>query len=169
MVGAAISTAAAYVVLFAGMTLYAQSVYRVAYQWRRVATAVGAAVALNVVARAAHLSFVPSLLLVVVYPLALAAARLLPARRAGAPTSARSGRLAALRELDARADRAGCGESDRETAEDENRQRRAARGVGDPAARLAVALRSTRRRGHACRVGPRSTRPSPPASSARNP
>jgi len=83
MVGAAIATAAAYVVLFAGMTVYAQSVYRVAYQWRRVATALGAAVALNVVARAAHLSFVPSLLLVVVYPLALAALGFyLPAERA---------------------------------------------------------------------------------------
>jgi O-antigen/teichoic acid export membrane protein len=83
MVGAAIATAAAYVVLFAGMTLYAQSVYRVAYQWRRVATALGAAVALNVVARAAHLSFVPSLSLVVVYPLALAGLGFyLPAERA---------------------------------------------------------------------------------------
>ena len=49
MVGASISTLAAYVVLFAGMTLYAQSVYPVPYQWRRVITAVGAAVALNVV------------------------------------------------------------------------------------------------------------------------
>jgi len=70
-VGAAISTLAAYVVLFAGMTLYAQSVYPVAYQWRRVATAVGAAVALNVVARGAGLSFGPSLVIVAVYPLAL--------------------------------------------------------------------------------------------------
>ena len=44
MVGASISTLAAYVVLFVGMTLYAQHVYPVAYQWRRVVTAVGAAV-----------------------------------------------------------------------------------------------------------------------------
>src|SRR6185312_17113636 len=36
MVGAAISTLVAYVVLFLGMTAYAQSVYPVAYQWRRV-------------------------------------------------------------------------------------------------------------------------------------
>ncbi len=71
MVGAAISTLAAFVVLFAGMTAYAQSVYPVAYQWRRVATVVGAAVALNVVARAGGLSFGPSLVLVAVYPLAL--------------------------------------------------------------------------------------------------
>jgi O-antigen/teichoic acid export membrane protein len=83
MVGAAVSTLVAYVVLFGGMTLYAQSVYRVAYQWRRVATAVGAAVLLTVAARAAHLSVVPSLLLVCAYPLALAALGFyLPAERA---------------------------------------------------------------------------------------
>ena len=44
MVGAAISTLAAYVVLFVGMTLYAQHVYPVPYQWRRVATPSAAAV-----------------------------------------------------------------------------------------------------------------------------
>jgi O-antigen/teichoic acid export membrane protein len=73
MVGAAISTAAAYVVLFVGMTVYAQSVYRVAYQWRRVITCVGAAVGLTVAARATSLPLAPSLLLVIAYPLALAA------------------------------------------------------------------------------------------------
>src|SRR3954451_19618426 len=72
MVGAAISTLAAYVVLFVGMTLYAQRVYPVSYQWRRVVSAVGVAVALNVAARAAGLSFVPSVLLVAAYPLGLA-------------------------------------------------------------------------------------------------
>jgi O-antigen/teichoic acid export membrane protein len=83
MVGAAIATAAAYVVLFAGMTLYAQSVYRVPYQWRRVVTVVAVAVALNVAARASHLSFGPSLLLVAIYPLALGALGFyLPAERA---------------------------------------------------------------------------------------
>jgi O-antigen/teichoic acid export membrane protein len=83
MVGASISTLAAYVVLFAGMTLYAQHVYPVNYQWRRVVTAVGVAVALNVAARAAGLSLVPSLLLVAVYPLALAPLGFyLPAERA---------------------------------------------------------------------------------------
>jgi O-antigen/teichoic acid export membrane protein len=71
MVGASISTAAAYVVLFAGMMLYAQSVYPVPYQWRRIVTAVGAAVALNVAARAAHLPLAPSFLLVLAYPLLL--------------------------------------------------------------------------------------------------
>jgi O-antigen/teichoic acid export membrane protein len=54
--GAAIATAAAYAVMFGGMTLNAQRRFPVPYQWRRVGTAMGAAVAL---------------LLVVVYPLAL--------------------------------------------------------------------------------------------------
>ena len=72
MVGAAISTAAAYVVLFVGMTVYAQHVYPVQYQWRRVVTAVGVGVGLTVAARAAHLPLAPSFLLVLAYPLALA-------------------------------------------------------------------------------------------------
>jgi O-antigen/teichoic acid export membrane protein len=72
MVGAAISTAVSYVVLFLGMTAYAQRVYPVQYQWRRVATCVGSAVGLTVAARAAHLALAPSALLVAAYPLALA-------------------------------------------------------------------------------------------------
>ena len=72
MVGAAISTAAAYVALFIGMTIYAQHVYPVRYQWRRVLTVVGAGVGLTVAARAAHLGLAPSFLLVLAYPLALA-------------------------------------------------------------------------------------------------
>lgn len=72
MVGASISTAAAYVVLFVGMTLYAQRVYPVPYQWRRIVTCVGAAIALTVAARAAHLPLAPSFLLVLAYPVALA-------------------------------------------------------------------------------------------------
>jgi O-antigen/teichoic acid export membrane protein len=71
MEGAAISTAAAYAVLFAGMTLYAQRVYPVPYQWRRLATALGAAVALTVLGRALHAPLGLSLLLAAVYPLAL--------------------------------------------------------------------------------------------------
>ena len=72
MVGASISTAAAYVVLFGGMMLYAQSVYPVPYQWRRIVTCVGVGVGLTVAARAAHLPLAPSVLLVLAYPLALA-------------------------------------------------------------------------------------------------
>ncbi len=82
MVGASISTAAAYVVLFVGMTLYAQRVYPVPYQWRRIVTCVGVAVGLTVAARAADLPLAPSFLLVLVYPLALAALGFyLPAER----------------------------------------------------------------------------------------
>jgi O-antigen/teichoic acid export membrane protein len=82
MVGAAVSTAAAYVVLFVGMTVYAQNVYRVAYQWRRVLTCVGAAIGLTVAARVASLPLAPSVLLVLVYPLALGALGFyLPAER----------------------------------------------------------------------------------------
>ena len=72
MVGAAISTAAAYVVLFVGMTLYAQHVYPVDYQWRRVVTCVGVAVGLTVAARAPAPAARPVALLVLAYPLALA-------------------------------------------------------------------------------------------------
>ncbi len=91
MVGAAISTAAAYVVLFAGMVLYAQHVYPVAYQWRRVGTAVGAAIALTALGRALDVPLAVALLLIVVYPLALLPLGFyLPAERARL-------RLAALR------------------------------------------------------------------------
>jgi O-antigen/teichoic acid export membrane protein len=83
MVGAAISTLAAYVVLFAGMTLYAQRVYPVAYQWRRVATVVLAAAGLTVIPRATGLSFAPSVALVAAYPLVLLLCGFyLPAERA---------------------------------------------------------------------------------------
>jgi O-antigen/teichoic acid export membrane protein len=72
MVGAAISTAVAFVVLFVGMTLYAQHVYPVQYQWRRVVTCVAAAIGLTVAARAADLPLAPSFLVVLAYPLVLA-------------------------------------------------------------------------------------------------
>ncbi|MDE3026480.1 MAG: oligosaccharide flippase family protein, partial [Acidobacteriota bacterium] len=82
MVGAAVATVVAYAALFVGMTVYAQQVYPVPYQWRRVVTAVGAAVALNVAARVPHLPLAPSFLLVLAYPLALAALGFyLPAER----------------------------------------------------------------------------------------
>jgi O-antigen/teichoic acid export membrane protein len=72
MVGAAVATLAAYATLFVGMTWYAQSVYPVPYQWRRVVTVLGVAAALNVAARVPHLPLAPSFVLVAVYPLALA-------------------------------------------------------------------------------------------------
>ena len=46
MIGAAAATVAAYVTMFLGMTWYAQRIFPTPYQWRRVATAAGAAVAL---------------------------------------------------------------------------------------------------------------------------
>jgi O-antigen/teichoic acid export membrane protein len=72
MVGAAVSTVVAYVVLFAGMALYAQHVYPVRYQWRRVLTCVAVGAGLTVAARAAHLPLAPSALIVLAYPLVLA-------------------------------------------------------------------------------------------------
>ncbi len=83
MVGAAVSTLVSYVALFVGMTVYAQHVYPVAYQWRRGGTAIGAAVALTVAARAGGLGLLPSAVLVAVYPLGLALLGFyLPAERA---------------------------------------------------------------------------------------
>ena len=72
MVGASISTAAAYVVLFIGMALYANRVYPVAYQWRRILTSVGVAIGLTVAARVGGLTLAPSALLVLAYPFVLA-------------------------------------------------------------------------------------------------
>jgi len=71
MIGAAIATLAAYVVLFGGMYVYAQRVYPVAYQRRRVATATAAAVALTIIARALDVPLWAAVALVVAYPLAL--------------------------------------------------------------------------------------------------
>ncbi len=83
LVGAAIATLGGYLALFVAMTAYAQRVYPVPYQWRRVLTVVGAGAALNVAARAPHLPLAPSFLLVAAYPLALALLGFyLPAERA---------------------------------------------------------------------------------------
>jgi O-antigen/teichoic acid export membrane protein len=83
MVGAAVSTLVSYVALMIGMTLYSQRVYPVPYQWRRVLTAAGAAAGLTVLARWPDLPLGPSIVLVLVYPLALLGlAFYLPAERA---------------------------------------------------------------------------------------
>lgn len=71
MVGASISMLVGYVVIFLAMTLYAQHVYPVQYQWRRVVTCVAAAAGLTIAARAAHLPLAASVVLVLVYPAAL--------------------------------------------------------------------------------------------------
>jgi O-antigen/teichoic acid export membrane protein len=70
MMGAAVSTAAAYVALFIGMTLNSQRVYPVAYQWRRVLTLSSVAVALTAIGYELH-SFPLDVVLCLVYPLLL--------------------------------------------------------------------------------------------------
>jgi O-antigen/teichoic acid export membrane protein len=70
MMGAAVSTAAAYVALFAGMTLTSQRVYPVPYQWRRVVTLSAVAIALAAVGYELR-SLPVSIALCVIYPLLL--------------------------------------------------------------------------------------------------
>ncbi len=72
IMGAAIATVAAYVVMFLGMTWYAQRVFPTPYQWRRVLTAVGAAVALVLAGRQLG-GLAAALGLTFAYPLALLA------------------------------------------------------------------------------------------------
>ena len=87
MMGAAVSTAAAYVALFLGMTINSQQVYPVPYQWRRVLTLSSVAIALTVVGyelRSLPVAIAP----VPRLPAGAAAARLLPAGRASAPAAA---------------------------------------------------------------------------------
>jgi O-antigen/teichoic acid export membrane protein len=71
MIGAAISTLASYVALFGGMYLYAQHVYPVDYQRRRVLTATAAAAALTIAARALDVPLGVAILLIAAYPAAL--------------------------------------------------------------------------------------------------
>jgi len=71
MIGAAISTAVAYGVLFLGMTWNAQRVWPVAYQWRRVATLGSAAVALVVAGKLLDVPLAAAVLLTAAYPVVL--------------------------------------------------------------------------------------------------
>jgi O-antigen/teichoic acid export membrane protein len=71
MMGAALATVAAYVAMFLLMSWYAQRVFPTPYQWRRVATAVAAAVALLALGKLVDADLWLALLLAVVYPLAL--------------------------------------------------------------------------------------------------
>ena len=95
MIGAAVATVAAYGAMFAAMTWYAQRIFPTPYQWRRVATAAGAAVALLLVGKQLG-GLTAALALTFVYPLALLplgfylpaerariSSRLLPARARG--------------------------------------------------------------------------------------
>ena len=71
MEGAAVATVVSYTVMFAGMTLNAQRVYRVPYQWRRAVTAVSAAVALAIVGKTLDVSLALAIALAAAYPLVL--------------------------------------------------------------------------------------------------
>jgi len=71
MMGAAASTLVAYTVMFFGMTVRAQQVFPVPYQWRRLATVVGAAVALTVLGKWLDVPLGGALALCAVYPLVL--------------------------------------------------------------------------------------------------
>ena len=71
LVGSGIAAATAYAAMFLGMCWYAQRVYPTPYQWRRVATAAGAAVALTVFGKVLDVPLAVALALVVAYPLAL--------------------------------------------------------------------------------------------------
>jgi O-antigen/teichoic acid export membrane protein len=71
MIGAAIATIGAYATLFVGMAWRAQRIYPVPYQWRRVATAAGVAIALTVVGRVTDPPLAAAIVVVAVYPLVL--------------------------------------------------------------------------------------------------
>jgi O-antigen/teichoic acid export membrane protein len=71
MMGAAIATIAAYTTMFAGMAWWAQRIYPVPYQWRRVFTAAGAGIALVVVGKLVGGGFPVAFGLGLVYPLVL--------------------------------------------------------------------------------------------------
>lgn len=72
IMGAAVATVAAYGVMFVAMTWYAQRVFPTPYQWRRVVTAAGAAVALLLAGKAVG-GLPAALAFSLAYPLALLA------------------------------------------------------------------------------------------------
>ena len=71
MIGAAIAGVAAYSSMFVLMSVHAQRVYPVPYQWRRIALAVGTAVALTAFGKALHVPLVAAVGLTAAYPLIL--------------------------------------------------------------------------------------------------
>jgi O-antigen/teichoic acid export membrane protein len=82
MIGAALATLVAYAVMFGGMTLRAQRLFPVPYQWSRVGVAIGVAAVETLLAH--YLRSLPlALLLVALYPLLLGALGFyLPSERA---------------------------------------------------------------------------------------
>jgi O-antigen/teichoic acid export membrane protein len=82
MMGAAVATIAAYATMFGGMTWWAQRIYPVPYQWRRVVTAGATGVALVVAGKLVGGGLPVALALSLAYPLALLPAGFyLPAER----------------------------------------------------------------------------------------
>jgi O-antigen/teichoic acid export membrane protein/glycosyltransferase involved in cell wall biosynthesis len=73
MMGAALATVAAYTTMAVGMAWWSQRIYPVPYQWRRVATAAVAAVALAAIGKELDAGLAAVVVLVLVYPVALAA------------------------------------------------------------------------------------------------
>jgi len=71
MMGAAIATVAAYTVMFAGMAWWSHRVFPTPYQWRRVATAAAAGIALAVGGKLVHAGLAVSVALTLAYPLVL--------------------------------------------------------------------------------------------------
>ncbi|HUQ23939.1 MAG TPA: lipopolysaccharide biosynthesis protein [Gaiellaceae bacterium] len=71
MMGSAIAAATAYTVMFLAMSWYAQRVFPTPYQWRRVVTAAGAAVALTVAGKLLDVPLAAAIALVAAYPLVL--------------------------------------------------------------------------------------------------
>jgi O-antigen/teichoic acid export membrane protein len=72
MMGAAVATVAAYVTMAIGMAWWSQRIYPVPYQWRRVATAALAAVALAVLGKELDVGLPAAVALCALYPVALA-------------------------------------------------------------------------------------------------
>jgi O-antigen/teichoic acid export membrane protein len=71
MIGAAISVAAAMTAMFVLMTIHAQRVYPVPYQWRRIGIVVVSAIGLTAAGRGFHVPLAGSILLAVAYPIIL--------------------------------------------------------------------------------------------------
>jgi O-antigen/teichoic acid export membrane protein len=72
MMGAAVATVAAYLTMFLGMAWWAQRIYPVPYQWRRVLTAAAVGVALVVAGKLLDTNLAVAVALSLAYPLALA-------------------------------------------------------------------------------------------------
>src|SRR5207244_4672076 len=83
LIAECIATLDAYVVLFGAMTLNAQHVYPVPYQWRRIATLTTAVVGLTVLGKLLHVPLAGAIALAVAYPVVLLGLGFyLPAERA---------------------------------------------------------------------------------------